>query len=728
MQSILRHIFRLPPVIRCTLAVLSSIPVAHGQITFASLLEEMTDRTTHTRWPAVEYRSLQASSYHRASKSPDDPNGWFANNDCSHELRKESRDGRDEAVLMEHDGPGVITRIWTPVFQNDFNNRTGTDIRVYIDGETTPRIQGNMISLLTGNGSVRPPFAQTTARAGLMCLPIPFAKSCKITREKSSFFYGINYRAYAPGTLVESFQPEMLTRHAALLEATARELTDPAPAAGTSFHTKADIAPSTQIAGKLPPGPAAVRELEIKLTAANLPVALRSTSIEMRCDGEQTIWCPIGDFFSNINALDPYRTWHREVRADGTMICRWIMPYAKAAEFRFFNHSNAPVNIDVKGIITPWEWTAGSLHFRTNWWSGKPFPARPVFDLNFIEIKGRGIHVGDSIAVLNPLWDWWGEGDEKIYVDEDIERRFPSHFGTGSEDYYGWAGGVTPTRRDEFSSPFAANVRVGGQTRDWPAGKEPHTHGYNICTRARALDATPFARAFKFDMEAYNMIATPDAFLQYTLVSHWYGAPGATHNRDGYAYLAKEPVPQTEDVRAFAKRAQAEGNKPVHIKDAIEMETFGDCTYSPGVTPENQHVGVMYTPHRFSGDGILLLRAYQPGGTATFDFTSQSLPARVIVHPVLSWDFAKLNFYVNDKLALAGWDGYNASAKPGAPIDLGRHDPVDRVIRLKVEIAGKHSASQGCFFGLDAVVLDTSIPAVSPSTGIPARSGNPPEM
>lgn len=31
---------------------------------------------------------------------------------------------------------------------------------------------------------------------------------------------------------------------------------------------------------------------------------------------------------------------------------------------------------------------------------------------------------------------WWGEGDEKFFVDGE---KFPSSFGTGSEDYIGYA-------------------------------------------------------------------------------------------------------------------------------------------------------------------------------------------------------------------------------------------------------------------------------------------------
>ncbi|MCU0781160.1 MAG: DUF2961 domain-containing protein [Akkermansiaceae bacterium] len=41
------------------------------------------------------------------------------------------------------------------------------------------------------------------------------------------------------------------------------------------------------------------------------------------------------------------------------------------------------------------------------------------------------------------------EGDEKIHIDDAYEvAKFPSYFGTGTEDYHGWAGGVNPTREE----------------------------------------------------------------------------------------------------------------------------------------------------------------------------------------------------------------------------------------------------------------------------------------
>jgi len=308
------------------------------------------------------------------------PPAGFANNDSNQVIRYETNQGRTEAVMMEHTGPGVITRIWTPYFYFDYNNRVGTNLRIYIDGETTPRLTTNLIDLLRGNGPVPMPFGQTTTRAGCLYLPIPFRQSIKITQENAAFFYQIHYRAYAAGTTVESFDPSFLTTYQPLIQSTGAELTNPSPfTGGTAVPFNQVIAARQSALVELPSGPSAVRHLQFRLQAANLPQALRSTVLEMSFDDESTVWCPLGDFFSNANGIDPYHMWEREMQADGTMICRWIMPYQTRANIRIHNLAGAPVSVALLARVAPWTWTPDSFHFHTHSMSSvtdRPSPHR----------------------------------------------------------------------------------------------------------------------------------------------------------------------------------------------------------------------------------------------------------------------------------------------------------------------------------------------------------------
>ena len=194
------------------------------------------------------------------------------------------------------------------------------------------------------------------------------------------------------------------------------------------------------------------------------------------------------------------------------------------------------------------------MHFHASWRPDDIAPGTPFQDWNFVDIQGQGVYVGDAWTVLNPQKNtWWGEGDEKIYVDDAWDRGFPTHFGTGTEDYYGWAGGLVPTRKDEFDEPFLANVRVGGL--------DGHTQGYNICARTRSLDAIPFDRRLRFDMESSfgTDIRNPWNLLGYSAVSFWYARPGAVSNRGAARREASRPVLSLRnlEVRSEAIRLKA---------------------------------------------------------------------------------------------------------------------------------------------------------------------------
>jgi hypothetical protein len=667
-------------------------------VTFESLLNEMTDRSVVTKKPVYPYKTLQSSSYNRASVSPSDPAGWFANNDQGYDLRKEVNHGRLESVLMECDGPGVLTRIWTPFFYKDFNNRKGPDILIYLDGDEEPSIRANFIELVTGKSFVSPPFAGYTCRAGDLYLPVSFGKSCKVSVEGDAYFYIINYRKYDRQVSVETFRPELMAKYKPLLEKAGRELKNPAPfTKGKKVSFAKTITNKQAETVTLPEGSAAIRNVEFKLSAADISRALRSTVLEMIFDDKTTVWCPLGDFFGNVNGIDPYRTWEREVKADGTMICRWIMPYKKQGLIRIHNLHESPVELSINAVVSPWKWTDDTYYFHACWTTEGPYMANPVRDMNFVEVEGEGIHVGDNFVVLNPLPWWWGEGDEKIYVDEDFDRNFPSHFGTGTEDYYGWAGGEHPSREDEFSSPFLANIRVGGETRGF-TGERPHTRGYNICTRSRSLDAIPFAKHFKLDIEAFNFSSGPDAILQYALTSVWYGKGDAVHNRTPLVAEASAPVPQIEDLEKITRTSA------FRRKGAIECEDLKIQSLSDNLAYEIETTKNDNDENKWSMNKQLLVRAKQNGAFLSFLLQEQYHPKKMILYMTSAPTYGKVNIYVNNRPVKAEWDGYSPVAKI-CEIDLGKQEPLNNTFEIKIEVTGKHGASSDYHFGLDCLLL-----------------------
>jgi hypothetical protein len=514
------------PLLRRAGLLLAALPfslMAAAEISLPSLLREMTDRDAIAKWPVPAYTCKQASSYDRLTTTADKPE-WFANKDFDQCIRTETIDGRQEFVIMDVEGPGAITRFWKA--GDDPQNR----VRIYLDGSATPVVDEVADAWLGGKLWVKEPFAAVRARGINLYLPIPYAKHCKVTLDKlKADWYNIEYRTYPAGTQVISFSRADCEANAKLLEETGSQLT------GKADDLPPDLALTETKTGKLATGqsltlsvtgPAAIRELMVQIKAKNQAQALRSTVLSITCDGEPTVWAPVGDFFGSGVGLNPYRDWYRSVNRDGQMRCRWVMPCKTSGMITLTNLGKETVEATLYRLQGKWTWDDRSMHFHSTWRQQYPIQtkrATGTADWNYVSITGRGVYVGDTLAIHNGSGGWWGEGDEKIVVDGEA---FPSHFGTGTEDYYGYAWGHPAF----FEAPFHAQPQWRGNN---------HV-GHTTDTRTRSLDAIPFAKSLNFDMEIWHWDATEVA---YAATTYWYALPGATSNRQPDAAEAARAVP-----------------------------------------------------------------------------------------------------------------------------------------------------------------------------------------
>lgn len=488
----------------------------HSTVTCRSLLYEMTDAAALARWADKPWRNLQASALETSGRH--NP-GEFGSKAIGHFVRIEEKpDGRREWVLMEHEGPGAIVRMWAPNMAKD------AVFRVYFDHDPAAAIEVNMMDFFYGKTLAHPPFAALTARGGNVFLPIPFSRACKVTVDKNvcgwaepaDLFYIIQYRAYVAGTDVKTFDGKTCQADEPLLTQRAKALDFPregVASAGASSVIDKRLGPGETTEVLLREGSAAIDYLCVELRAGDMAGALRSTLLQMSFDGNQTVDCPAGDFFGSGAGLNPFSDWTRRVDADGTMACRWVMPYAKTASLRVVARGPQPVAVRVFVRYRPWIWDDRSMYFHSNWGMDKGINDLPPHNFNFITIKGRGLYVGDTLNVTSHSPRWWGEGPEKVRVDNES---FPSQIGTGSEDYYGYAWG----ERTIFSAPFHAQPRI-------PKG--PEFKGTTVNTRIRSLDAIPFSSALELNLEVLTQGSMAGEFseLDYGVATYWYGAPGA---------------------------------------------------------------------------------------------------------------------------------------------------------------------------------------------------------
>ena len=106
-----------------------------------------------------------------------------------------------------------------------------------------------------------------------------------------------------------------------------------------------------------------------------------------------------------------------------------------------------------------------------------------------LETKGKGHYVGTVLAVRTRSPAWFGEGDEKIYIDGEAK---PSIWGTGTEDYFLSAWGLKTTSTPYFGVPYFDQWGiVGGHTSAyrWHLN-DPHRlqHRHQGDPRALRLD------------------------------------------------------------------------------------------------------------------------------------------------------------------------------------------------------------------------------------------------
>lgn len=516
-----------------TLILLVGTNVANAQQNFGSLLNEMVDRDRLAVHPNNAYTQHQASSYDRNSTALGAPFN-YANADTANFLRTININGQTEYVLMEDTGPGALTRWWMTG-----TGGTNGQLRVYIDGQASPTLAGQIGQLLSGSEANFGESLSFQTRAGIdsghnLYAPIPYSSSVLVTYRgvvndrpgwNPPVYYNINYRKYQPSTNITRYTGSNPITYSQEVTNANVALANPAVGGNvTNTHVRngESLAAGQSISHQLS-GMGAIRRLNVDLNAADQAAALRNVYVELYFDGQRTAQVPIGHFFGNGESsgsqpFNAYSDFYRQVKSSGELTSFWVMPYQSAAEVRLVNRGAQEVMLDLEVDSGDWIWNSNSMHFHADHRGEENIATRGgngTTDWTYLNVRGRGTYVGDTLAVRNGAGIWWGEGDEKVYIDYlDANgaghNAQPDHIGTGTEDYYGYAW----AHSESFSKPFIAQ----------PTGAGNNAPGRSVNSRVRGLDAIPFDEEFKFDMELWHHANTT---VDFGATTYWYGTPGA---------------------------------------------------------------------------------------------------------------------------------------------------------------------------------------------------------
>jgi hypothetical protein len=230
--------------------------------------------------------------------------------------------------------------------------------------------------------------------------------------------------------------------------------------------------------------------------------------------------------------------------SEESMYSNWYMPFS-SGNIILTNHGTTNRRLDFTIFAKPLTRKSSELlRFHAKWHKA-PFRDEVQskgrdLDWPMLVTKGEGRFCGVTIHVWNywkkPLaqpkfwwygqWNqktinwWWGEGDEKFYVDGE---KFPSTFGTGSEDYVGYAWSAEAPF-PMFESPFASQPHV-------PIDSNGHTS----INRFHIADNVPFRKSFTAVIERFK---TQVDECETDYVAYFYLRPG---QMDRY-----EPLPADE--------------------------------------------------------------------------------------------------------------------------------------------------------------------------------------
>lgn len=283
-------------------------------------------------------------------------------------------------------------------------------------------------------------------------------------------------------------------------------------------------------------GPGIIKHIWMTI-ASNEPYHLKKMVLRMYWDDEDSpsVEAPIGDFFGlGLGKYVMYESKYTSVGSQKALNAKFAMPFKKKAKITVTNEGEQAVNAFYYNI--DWEkhksLPAETMYFHaqyrqqtpTDGWTNE-WPNNYVPKINdhknvdgignyiMMEATGAGNYIGATHSIIQNQGDWWGEGDEMMYIDGAKDAQIK---GTGAEDYYlgAWCyggcginpfGGTKPT----FAYQTYGNPQNGGDNK----GAEWTVY------RFHDNSPIPFKKSFKMTIEHGHANHRSD---NYYTVAYWY--------------------------------------------------------------------------------------------------------------------------------------------------------------------------------------------------------------
>jgi len=413
--------------------------------------------------------------------------------------------------------------------------------------------------------------------------------------------------------------------------------------------------------------------------------------LRMYWDGAEkpAVEAPVGDFYANaFGKRSSVVSLPVVVEDADSYNCFWHMPFRKSARIEIVNQSEKQISLLYYNIdwIKKDKIAKDTPYFYAQY--RQEYPAEHGKDYVILDTQGKGHYVGTVLSVRTRSPSWFGEGDEKIYIDGEPKA---SIWGTGTEDYFLSAWGLKTTSTPFFGVPYFDQWGIVGG----------HTSAY----RWHIADPIVFEKGIKVTFEHFGWIS-PDENPQFKTHS-W------NEREDDYSSVAFWYQTGTPTFTARAPHAR-ERALPNLDRIILAKDFAAEQYHGPGE--------VVVQDLDFYPDGHLFYKPEQAQNAwVEIPFEVQKKePKRLLLVMTRAPDYGQYQAYLN-------------GVKVGGVIDLYSADvstweyhlldfwPEPGKYTLRLECVGKAPVSSGHYLGIESVRLRQRRPRVVQYNHVPTE-------
>ncbi len=406
--------------------------------------------------------------------------------------------------------------------------------------------------------------------------------------------------------------------------------------------------------------------------------------LRMYWDGNPrpAVEAPVGDFFANcFGRRTEVISLPVIVEGSDSYNAFWRMPFRKSARIEIENQSpDKPLSLLYYNIdwIRLDDLPEDTPYFYAQY--RQEYPVREGRDYLVLETTGKGHFVGAVLGVRMRSPAWFGEGDEKIYIDGEAK---PSIWGTGTEDYFLSAWGLEASGTPYFGVPFFDYRTIGG-----------HVSSY----RWHLNDPVVFNTGIKVTLEHMGWMSEDE--------NPGYKATSWNEREDDYSSVA---FWYQTGVPTFAERAPGADERRLPSLARVVVRAWDVAgSGKRGIGEVRKSAGDLF------GEDVLV---YQPPSQegAWLEF-----PIEVIEKEPLRLEVSAVRFLDGGR-----YQAFLDGVKIGRPLDFFSDGPAGQkfplldfwpapgIHVLRLECVGKNAKSLGFACGIESVELLERRPRVA---------------